>query len=173
MWRSKPPTGRAWLRLHLSLGKIEFRFRVDTMSESIRLPHHHISHSINLALVLSRMEGGFYLPDLAPNHLLEVETANRIYVLMRLRDGAIAMWGHPRYCPRPVLVKISGSTWGGSMLKLGFIGRGMHMEFRHPSYSRPITTSTIRAVREIQFSSIEPKTASPWRLSSKANVCLN
>jgi len=82
------------------------------MSESIRLPHHHISHSINLALVLSRMEGGFYLPDLAPNHLLEVETANRIYVLMRLRDGAIAMWGHPRYCPRPVLVKISGSTLG-------------------------------------------------------------
>ena len=44
------------------------------------------------------------------------------------------------------LVTINGSTWGGSMIKSGFIGRGMHMEFAHPLFE-PITTSVIREVR--------------------------
>jgi hypothetical protein len=33
------------------------------------------------------------------------------------------------------------------MLKEQFIGRGMHLEFRHPNYL-PITTSRILEVRE-------------------------
>jgi hypothetical protein len=32
------------------------------------------------------------------------------------------------------------------MIKSGFIGRGMHLEFAHPSFE-PITTSVIREVR--------------------------
>jgi hypothetical protein len=56
--------------------------------------------------------------------------------------------GHPQYCPQPVLVAISGSTWGGSMLKPDFVGRGMHLEFYHPEYDAPIVTSLIRDVRE-------------------------
>jgi len=56
--------------------------------------------------------------------------------------------GHPEYCPEPVLVAITGSSWGGSMLKSGFVGRGMHLEFSHPAYRVPITTSRIKDVRE-------------------------
>jgi hypothetical protein len=56
--------------------------------------------------------------------------------------------GHPQYCPEPVLVAIAGSTWGGSMLKLHFLGRGMHLEFHHPEYRTPIITSTIQEIRE-------------------------
>lgn len=58
--------------------------------------------------------------------------------------------GHPEFCPRPVPVRISGSTWGGSMLKEGFLGRGMHMEFMHPGYRLPIITSPIREIRLVQ-----------------------
>jgi hypothetical protein len=47
-----------------------------------------------------------------------------------------------------VQVTIAGSTWGGSMLKMRFIGRGMHLEFHHPAYSTPIITSAIQEIRE-------------------------
>jgi len=56
------------------------------------------------------------------------------------------------FCPEPVLVSIHGSTWGGSMLKEHFIGRGMHLEFHHPEYAMPIITSAIQEICE----SIEP-----------------
>ena len=48
---------------------------------------------------------------------------------------------------------IAGSTWGGSMLKVRFIGRGMHLEFRHPGYPTPIVTSIIQEIREFLLSS--------------------
>ena len=34
------------------------------------------------------------------------------------------------------------------MLKTSYIGRGMHMEFRHPRYERPIVTSRILEIRQ-------------------------
>ncbi len=34
------------------------------------------------------------------------------------------------------------------MLKLDFVGRGMHLEFHHPEYETPIVTSRIQEVRE-------------------------
>ncbi len=57
--------------------------------------------------------------------------------------------GHPQFCPQPVLVRIQGSTWGGSMLKAEFIGRGMRLEFRHPSF-QTVVTSRIVEIREHQ-----------------------
>ena len=56
--------------------------------------------------------------------------------------------GHPEFCPEPVQVAISGSTWGGAMLKQRYIGRGMHLEFCHPDYRTPIITSRIQEIRE-------------------------
>src|SRR5438034_271531 len=50
--------------------------------------------------------------------------------------------------PERVLVRIAGSTWGGSMLKMHFVGRGMHLEFKHPEYDTPIITSRILEIRE-------------------------
>jgi hypothetical protein len=47
-----------------------------------------------------------------------------------------------------VQVAIAGSTWGGSMLKLQYVGRGMHLEFRHPLYPTPIVTSPIQEIRD-------------------------
>ena len=34
------------------------------------------------------------------------------------------------------------------MLKLQFVGRGMHLEFHHPEYSTPIVTSPIQQIRD-------------------------
>jgi hypothetical protein len=35
------------------------------------------------------------------------------------------------------------------MLKRRFIGRGMHLEFRHPDYNTPIVTSPIQEIQEL------------------------
>ena len=34
------------------------------------------------------------------------------------------------------------------MLKRRFVGRGMHLEFCHPEYLTPITTSPVKEIRE-------------------------
>jgi hypothetical protein len=39
------------------------------------------------------------------------------------------------------------------MLKLQYVGRGMHLEFRHPQYPTPIITSAIQEIRDGQAAS--------------------
>lgn len=110
-------------------------------------PHHNLSDAVNHNIVQSEIEGGVYLQDLPEDSTLEVETQNRYYTIVnRGRAGALIS-GHPEYCPEPVLVRIAGSNWGGAMLKSAYIGRGMHLEFHHPRYERPIVTSRIRDIR--------------------------
>ena len=53
-------------------------------------------------------------------------------------------------------VTIAGPTWGGSMLKVHFIGRGMCLEFNHPAYGTPIVTSLVQEIREQHQSSPPP-----------------
>ena len=43
-------------------------------------------------------------------------------------------------------MRAAGSTWGGSIPKLRFVGRGMRLEFWHP-VSRAIMTSRIVDIR--------------------------
>jgi hypothetical protein len=111
-------------------------------------PHGNLSQEINHNIVQSEVEGGVRLEDLPPGSTLEVTTHNTRYQLRMLIGNMALIMGHPHYCPDPVLVRIHGSTWGGSMLKLRFIGRGMQMEFVHPEYQTPIVTSPVREIRE-------------------------
>jgi hypothetical protein len=110
------------------------------------MPHPNFSDEVNRNIVQSEIEGGVYLDDLSEGAVLEVETQSRWYTIVIRGRGQELISGHPQYCPNPVPVRIEGSTWGGSMLKLRFIGRGMRLEFRHPVY-RTITTSRIVDIR--------------------------
>ncbi|MCP5112705.1 MAG: hypothetical protein GY953_17915 [bacterium] len=105
--------------------------------------------AVNRNIVRSEIEGGVYLRDLPTEATLEVQTQNRSYTLVNRGGGEALLSGHPKYCPDPVLVRIAGSNWGGSMLKASYLGRGMHMEFRHPDFDGPIITSRIREIREV------------------------
>jgi hypothetical protein len=60
-----------------------------------------------------------------------------------LGDGAALISGHPEFCPEPIEVRIQGSTWGGSMLKAQFVGRGMRLEYEHPLLRRTLTSRII------------------------------
>jgi hypothetical protein len=111
------------------------------------VPHQNLSDQINRNIIRSEIEGGVYLKDLPRDSELEVVTCNRGYTLKVLPDGQALISGHPEYCPEPVLVRINGSNWGGSMLKAAYLGRGMHLEYRHPKYRGPIVTSAIVDIR--------------------------
>ena len=110
----------------------------------------HLSDLVNRRIVASEIEGGVNLGDVPPGTVLEVETQNRAYTIEYQGLGRALISGHPVFCPQPTPVTIHGSTWGGSMIKAGYIGRGMHLEFGHPS-SQPITTSVIVQVRETRL----------------------
>ena len=112
------------------------------------LPHPNLSDDVNRNIVQSEIEGGVYLRDLPDETTLEIETQNRSYTLVNRGQGKALISGHPEFCPEPVLVRIEGSNWGGSMLKACFVGRGMHLEFRHPEFERPIITSRIMEIRQ-------------------------
>ena len=112
-------------------------------------PHPNLSDEVNRHLVQSQIEGGVRVEDLVPGSRLQVKTQNTCYRILILFGAMALITGHPLFCPRPVLITIHGSTWGGSMLKVRFIGRGMHLEFHHPDYSTPIVTSPIQEIQEL------------------------
>ena len=111
-------------------------------------PHPNLADEVNRGIVQSEIEGGVFLNDLPPSTVLEIQTMHHCYKAVLLGGSEALLSGHPEFCPEPVQVAISGSTWGGSMLKLQFVGRGMHLEFRHPEYPMPIVTSPIQEIRD-------------------------
>jgi hypothetical protein len=108
--------------------------------------HPNLSDEVNRNIIRSEIEGGVELDRLAEGDVLHVETLSRLYTIVYRGEGRALIAGHPRFCPYPTPVRIEGSTWGGSMLKTRYVGRGMHLEFRHP-YFRTIVTSRILDVR--------------------------
>src|SRR5437762_442111 len=117
-------------------------------------PNEHLSDEINRNIIQSEIEGGVSLQNLPAGAVVEIETQNRVYTLVSCGEGNAMLHGHPMFCPEPVLVAIHGSTWGGSMLKYRFIGRGMHLEFGHPEYQAPIVTSRIVDIRPTGYSRV-------------------
>jgi hypothetical protein len=113
-----------------------------------QIPHQNLNEWINHNIVQSEVEGGVYLRDLPLGAMIEVHTRNRCYHIVKRAADEAFISGHPDFCPHPVLVKVEGCNWGGSMLKRGFIGRGMRLEFRHPVY-QTITTSPISEIRQV------------------------
>jgi hypothetical protein len=111
-------------------------------------PHPNLSDETNRHIVQSEIEGGVFLDGLLASTVLVIETKHHCYTTEILEGNKVLICGHPTYCPQPTKVDIAGSTWGGSMLKRHFVGRGMHLEFCHPDYGTPIVTSPILEVRE-------------------------
>lgn len=96
-------------------------------------------------IVRSEIDGGLSLAALDEGSRVRVETVNRRYEL-EVKGGQTWISGHPEFCPRPVPVTVRGSGWGGSMLKVAYLGHGMQMEFSHPTYTT-VTTSRIVSIR--------------------------
>ena len=120
----------------------------ENLAPQLFMPHPSLGDEINRNICQSEIEGGVFLRDLPLGAMLEIETRNRFYKLENRGNGRVLLAGHPQFCPQPVLVKINGSTWGRAMIKMQFIGRGMFLEFGHPTFGI-ILTSRIQEVREL------------------------
>lgn len=110
-------------------------------------PHPNLSDAINRNIIQSEVEGGVHLRNLPGGTVLQVQTQNHLYTIVSQGECEAWISGHPVFCPDPVLVSIHGSTWGGSMIREHYIGRGMHLEFGHPDYLA-ITTSRILDIQQ-------------------------
>jgi hypothetical protein len=92
---------------------------------------------------------GVWLKDVPVGKRLSVITKHHVFTIEHRQDG-FYIQGHEKYCPVFTPVVISGSTWGGSSLKMKFVGFNMHMEFYPESYEggqKRIVTSAILDVK--------------------------
>ena len=95
---------------------------------------------MNRNIIQSEIEGGVDLRNLTPGTVISIRTLNHLYKIEVVEEDTALISGHPEFCPDPVEVRIHGSTWGGSMLRVRFVGRGMHLEFEHPVHKRIVTS---------------------------------
>ena len=77
--------------------------------------------------------------------LIEVKTANRTYIVENAGGGRMRIHGHPKHCPKPVLVDHFGSM---SLYSPDFINAGCCLAYRHPWHGT-IRTSRVERVREL------------------------
>jgi hypothetical protein len=107
----------------------------------------NLSDEVNRNIRQSEMDGGVFLDKLKVGAVLHVRTQYRIYRVENCAGDQFLISGHPLFCPGPVLVEVVGSSWAGSLVKPRFIGRGMHLEFRHPFFG-VILTSRIEEIQQ-------------------------
>jgi|SRR5208337_2495886 len=123
------------------------------------MPHPNLSKKINDQIAESELQGGVWIrkpegaavkdePYLPVGKTLKVRTMNTTYLIENREDGTYIS-GNAKYCPEPTKCNIHGSTWGGSMLKMGWIGVGMYLEFSTDKHPYRITTSEIQDVQEL------------------------
>jgi hypothetical protein len=125
------------------LGSVEGSETCTGRALTLFAPHPNLGDGVNRNLAQSEIEGGVHLSRLNDGDQLEIRTENRSYCLVYRGLGRAMLSGHPQFCPQPVMVRIHGSTWGGSMLKAEYIGRGMRLEFRHPDYKTVVTSRIV------------------------------
>jgi hypothetical protein len=94
---------------------------------------------------------GLRLRDVSPCGCVHLRTRNSHYRLWMLNplEGRVRIQGGSFFC-EPSEAVIAGATAGGSMLKVGWILRGFHLEILHEG-QRIVTT----AVRWLQLEEAE------------------
>lgn len=96
-------------------------------------------------------KGGFTVSTLKPGTKLRVQTRNSFYEFEIIEGKSVTVFGGTRKdgttrFPQPVEAVIYGSTWGGSMLKVDWIGEDMRLEFRAKEAEHTVSTSRIKNV---------------------------
>ena len=95
---------------------------------------------------------GIHLEYVDVGTSVEFTTKNTTYTITKQSNGTWTVRGNDYYFPPydPNYVKVNGSTWGGSMLKTGFIGVGMHVEMvplQGDRRGHRITTTPVQSLR--------------------------
>jgi len=107
----------------------------------------HFSDDIVKNIEKSEKNGGVFVDKLEPGTRVVAVTRNSTYDIEILNQvGQVKVQGG-KYFPESTETYFAGSTWGGSMLKLKWIGLDMCMEFSHPK--GVIVTSRVKEAKVI------------------------
>lgn len=124
--------------------------------------HPNLSDSINTRIQEMQILGGVWAQDhpdyvndeiksqpvLPVGATLQVQTSNTLYTIRKTGKATFTIKGHPKFCPVEVPCNIHGSTWGGSMMRIGWIGRGMYLTFSTEQH-HGVVTSKVEEITEI------------------------
>ena len=114
--------------------------------------HPGLSTELNNQIARMAIEGGADITKLAKGKVLVVQTKNTKYRIERIADEGeqpFLISGHPRFCPEPRRGAVIGSTFDvGGMIRLGYIGRSMRMEFVLNDDHGTYTTTPVAEVTE-------------------------
>ncbi len=110
--------------------------------------HPNLSDDVNRNIDQSDRDGGVFLTDVPVGTIIKFQTRNTKYTIVKTGEkyGDCTIQGHPKYCPIPTKAYIHGSTWGGSMIKMDFVGKGMHLEFSTDEHKGNILTTEIQSI---------------------------
>ena len=112
------------------------------------IDHPNLSKEINDNIAKSEFLGGKDVKDIENGGVLQVQTKNTLYTIHRQDSGQLFISGGHRF-PQFTPVSIHGSTFGGSMIKVGFIGIGMYLEFSIIGPGNQRMTFTTSQIKEI------------------------
>jgi hypothetical protein len=87
---------------------------------------------------------GVHLRDIEPLTTLTVYTRNSRYRILVSRDTSVIVQGG-QFFPDPTPGRVDGSGFGGSLLRVGWIGIGLRMEIF--ADGQRIITSPVRDIR--------------------------
>jgi hypothetical protein len=114
--------------------------------ETLFKPSPNLTDEVNNAIMESEMNGGVDLSTLEVGKKVIIKTKNTTYTVEKLGKHEYTIYGNAKYCPVVTPCYTPGSTFGGSMLKLDYVGVGMFLEFSIPGKAGVITTSRIQEV---------------------------
>lgn len=90
--------------------------------------------TLDSAIAHSERNGGVWLENLAVGEAIQVLTTGTPLIIHK-KETNYTIVGDPKHCPEETKALINGSTWGGSMLKMKFVGIGMYLEYKTPAYT--------------------------------------
>jgi hypothetical protein len=97
------------------------------------------------------VKNGLYASILRPGTRLMVETLNSFYEIKIIDHRIVEVFGGTRRdgttrFPQPVEGIVIGSTWGGSMLKVDWVGLDMRLELRIVGTRGSLVTSPVKKI---------------------------
>lgn len=107
------------------------------------MDHPNVDPSVNKNITEQEKRGGIDLTKLALGTKIEVRTRASSYFIEAMGNDYFTVRGGKNF-PTATVVGINGSTWGGTMLKMGWLGIGMNIEF-----ANNVLTSSVQSLKVI------------------------
>lgn len=118
------------------------------MKEENKIGHPNLHPAINAALQLQEEKGGIFVDKIKGDIKIKIKTkSGSNYTLYKENDKYFLQGG--KHLSEKEEVTFNGSTWGGSMLRMMYIGYNMHVECIIKRTSKMLLTSSVQSAEII------------------------